>query len=376
MLTTLVSSAKNVRASVLSPDRMDSRVHPAEIVRNHQGNLEASIRSDCERRQLLFLRREAVSRYPASGLRAPDQRHGRLRREPMAPEYGARVHRSLHRRDAQACARHADLSRGDFLGLVRLDVSARVHRPWRDAKDEPRPRQIGVWRLFVIQVTLAHVARVDLDLVRADGASRAEARDSRATRVGRRHIADFLIVPIHHPRALHRPPAEPGDAKLDERPDWPFGWMDVEGLRHFDGTLRQRLPRLGDRYGMHAAEVFRNIEMGLESPAGVDLRSSQNLRAVGEPFTLEAITILDDPAAVDGLPDQIDCSVWRQTGRDRADLGARHRFGRFHGRQREGLQRGGRCFLRDGLSAFALSACGCGNRASARRQRKDGGGKG
>ena len=288
MLTTLVSIAKNVRASVLSPDLMDSVCMPPRSSGIDQRSLEPSIRGDGERRQMLFLRREAVARYPASGLRAPDQRHRRIRRKPVALEHRARLHRSLHRRDAQACARHADLGRRHFLRLVRLDISARPRRARSHAKDETGPRQVGVRRLLVIQVALAHVARVHLDLVRAHGAGRAEARHGRAARVGGRHIADFLIVPIHHPRALHRPPAETGDAKLDERPDWSFGRMDVEGLRHFDAALRQRRPRVGDGDGMHAAEIFRNGEVGRESPVGVDLRSSQDLRAVGELLSLES----------------------------------------------------------------------------------------
>jgi len=206
--------------------------------------------------------------------------------------------------------------------------------------------------LFVIQVALAHVARVHLDLVRAHGTGRAEPRHGCATRVGGRHVADFLIVPIHHPRAFHRSPSETGDAKFDERPDWSFGWIDLEGLAHFDGALRQCLSRVNDRDGMHAAEILWDAEMGRESPGAIDLRSSQDLRAVGESFPSKAVAILNDPAAVDGLPHQIDCSVWRQTGRGRIDLGARHRPGAFRGREREGRQPNGGC----GSSG---AACGC-----------------
>ena len=282
----------------------------------------------------------------------------------MAREHRARLHRPLPGRDTQACARDDNLGRGYLLRLVRLDIAARLRRARGDAKDEPGARQVRVWRLLVIQVALAHVARVDLDLVRAHGTGGAEPRHGRAARVGRRHVADFLVVPIHHPRALHRPPSETGDAKLDERADWPFRWMDLEGLSHFDGALRHCLSRVGDRDGMHAAEIFRDVELGRESPGGVDLRSSQELRAVAEPLPSKAVAILNDPAAGDGLPHQIDCSVWRQTGRDRMDLGARHRLGARRGRERESLQ-----------SAFVPAVSGCGNPVSTRRQRKDGGGE-
>ena len=239
-----------------------------------------------------------------------------------------------------------DVSRGHFCGWYGSTYPPAATAPGRDAKHEPRPRQVRVWRLLVIQIALAHVAGVDLDLVIAHGTGGAEPRDGRAARVGGRHVADFLIVPIHHPRALHRPPSETGDAKLDERADWSFGWMHLEGLRHFDAALRQRLARIGDGDGVHAAEVFRNGEMGRESPVGVDLRSSQDLRAVGEPLPSKAVTILDDPAAVDGLPHQIDRPVRRQTFGGRVDLGADHRLGGFRVRERQGLQPGGRRFFR------------------------------
>ena len=105
--------------------------------------------------------------------------------------------------------------------------------------------------------------------------------------------------------------------------------MHLEGLRHFDAALRQRLPRIGDGDGVHAAEVFRNGEVGGEPPGGVDLRSSQDLRALGEPFPSKAVAVLDDPAAVDRFPQQIDGPVWRQTVRGGVDLGADTGLSRF-----------------------------------------------
>src|SRR2546422_3734151 len=135
--------------------------------------------------------------------------------------------------------------------------------------------------------------------------------------------------------------------------------MHLEGLRHFDAALRQRSSRIGDGDGMNTAEIFRNGEVGLESPVRGNLRSSQDLRAVGEPFSSKAITILDDPSARDGLPDQIDRSVWRQTFRGRVDLGAHDRFGAFRRRELQWFQPGV-FFLRSGLSALGLSESGCG----------------
>ena len=61
MLTTLVSIAKNVRASVLSPDLIDSVCMPPRSSGIDSGRVEPAIRADGERRQLAFLRREAVA---------------------------------------------------------------------------------------------------------------------------------------------------------------------------------------------------------------------------------------------------------------------------------------------------------------------------
>src|SRR3989441_10569226 len=141
--------------------------------------------------------------------------------------------------------------------------------------------------------------------------------------------------------------------------------MHLDGLCYSVAAVPQRSSRSGDGDGMNTAEIFRNGEMGLESPVSGDLRSSQDLRAVGEPFSSKAITILDDPAARDGLPDQIDHSVWRQTFRGRVDLGAHDRFGGFRGRELQWFQPGRVFFLRRGLSALGLSASGCGNGGAA-----------
>ena len=74
MLTMLVSIAKKVRASVLSPDLTDSVCMPPRSSGIVSGASSRPSAADGERRQLEFLRREAVARDPAPGLRAPDQR--------------------------------------------------------------------------------------------------------------------------------------------------------------------------------------------------------------------------------------------------------------------------------------------------------------
>ena len=76
--------------------------------------------------------------------------------------------------------------------------------------------------------------------------------------------------------------------------------------------------------------------MSGQPAGGVYLRVSKDLRALGEPFPSKAVPVLDDPAAVNGLPQKIDGTVRRQTRGGGLDLGADDRFRLERERMREG----------------------------------------
>ena len=190
-------------------------------------------------------------------------------------------------------------------------------------------RQIRIGRLLVIEVRLPRPAGHYIDLVLADGTGRAEARDGRAVRTRRRDVAGLLVVPVHHPGALHRPPAEAVDAKLDGRADRPFLRRHLEGLCHFDAALRDRRLAVADENLVDAAEVFGDGEARLQRAVRVagDLRE----RALGLVVLLaaEVEVVLDHPAAVDGAPHEVERLVRGKTFGRRVDSGTDNGLGSF-----------------------------------------------
>ena len=151
----------------------------------------------------------------------------------------------------------------------------------------------------------------------------AKPRDRRAARVGGRDPSDFLVVPVHHPRALQRPPAESLDANFDRRADRAFSRVHLERLAHLD-------PTLGERHAVFRQRSPRERRRSLPgSGSGATpghrirlLRCARRPICVGELLPAEAVVVLDHPAAGHRSPDQIELSIGRQSFRARFDFSA------------------------------------------------------
>ena len=94
----------------------------------------------------------------------------------------------------------------------------------------------------------------------ADVACGAEPGNRRATRVGRRDPPDLLVVPVHHPRALERPPSKSFDSNFNRGADRTFGWEHLEGLAHIDPALGKGHAVFREEHLVNAAIVFGNPE--------------------------------------------------------------------------------------------------------------------
>ena len=92
----------------------------------------------------------------------------------------------------------------------------------------------------MIQVGVAGVAGVQLDLMFADRSAGAEPRDRGSARRDRRDPADLGVVPADHVGAFHRPPSETLDPDFDWRADRTFAGRDLESGLHLDAALRNR----------------------------------------------------------------------------------------------------------------------------------------
>src|SRR5262249_37291840 len=155
----------------------------------------------------------------------------------------------------------------------------------RDVESESRPRQVCVRGLLVIEITLTHVAGIDLHFVVAYRPCGSEPGDGGSSGIGCRHVADFLVVPIDRPRALHRAPAEAGDAEFDRRPDRSFRGVHLESLSDFDAPLSELHTRIGHDDVVNAAIVFRNRKVSAEPTVRSYLRPSKRSRTLGESFS-------------------------------------------------------------------------------------------
>src|SRR4029453_15635197 len=69
--------------------------------------------------------------------------------------------------------------------LIRFGVCSVRCTSRCDAKHEAGPGQVRVRRLLVIQVALAHISRVDADVMIANRSARPESRNRAAARIGR-----------------------------------------------------------------------------------------------------------------------------------------------------------------------------------------------
>ena len=201
----------------------------------------------------------------------PDDRHRCVGGKPARVERRARQHRALRRRHAQARA----FRRGHRLLGIGFGVRGGRHAPRCHAEHERGSRQVRVGRLFMIQIALTHVAGQHAELMLADRTGRAKTRDRRTVRVGRRDPAHFLVVPVDHPRALHRPPSEALHAKFDRRADGSFGGVHLERLADLDAALGERHAVVGDEQFVNAAVVFGNLEMRGQTAVVSRFRLSQ-----------------------------------------------------------------------------------------------------
>ena len=193
----------------------------------------------------------------------------------------------------------------------------------------------------MVQVPLTHPPGQDVDSVFTDGPGGAESCDRGAAGRRCRHPSDFLVVPIHYPCALQRPPAEAGDAQFDRRADGSFGRMYLEGLAHLNPALGNGRAAVGYQHLVHATVIFGNREVGRQTSARVDLGLGQRLGGVGEFLSAKMRVAFDHPATVHRAPEQRDFSIRWKAFCGRHDVGAGDRLPTLVVGQREKLRRGG-----------------------------------
>src|SRR5688572_22808026 len=139
-----------------------------------------------------------------------------------------------------------------------------------------------------------------------DGAGSAEPRDGRAPRVGCRDPPDLLVVPVHDPGALERPPSKSCHSNFNRRADRTFSWMHLERLAHLDPTLGKGHAVFREEHFVNAAIVFGNPE-GERYPAiRSHLHLSERPGCIGESLPTEAVILLDHPSSAHRSPDQIE----------------------------------------------------------------------
>ena len=94
----------------------------------------------------------------------------------------------------------------------------------------------------------------------------APAARNRATDEPRVSVAEthptLLVVPVHHPRALERPPSKSFDSNFNRSADRTFSRVHLERLAHLDPTLGKGHAVLREEHFVNAAIVFGNLEAG------------------------------------------------------------------------------------------------------------------
>ena len=295
-------------------------VQSPDVVRDAHRHVEHPVAADGHSREDVLLRRKAIAANPIADRGLPHEIQRRPAREAGGSQSCLGFDRALRRRHPDRRVGDVDLRGGQRLGLIRLR-GCRRHRgaPWRRAKSELRSGQIRDRRLFVVQVRLALVAGVDLDRMIPGRSRRAKPGHGRAAGASSGHPANLVVVPVHRPRAFHRPPPEPLDRELDRRPHRTGRWRQLEALRHLYPVLRNRAAIHDRHHVMHAAVVLRDGELRLEATVPIDREPSERRGGVRVLLSPEMVVVLDHPAARDRCPLQFDVRTGRQSRSRRGD---------------------------------------------------------
>src|SRR5262249_36852680 len=140
-----------------------------------------------------------------------------------------------------------------------------------------------------------------------------------SARSGGRHKTNGMVVPIDDPCALHCPPAETSDLKLNGCSYGSGQRTHLETLRHFDSILCHRLPLDDARHLVDSAVVFRNDEAPIEPTAGIDVDAAERRRGLRVFFALEMVIVFDHPAARH-------CSPLKLRGLPRRQISSHHAY--------------------------------------------------
>src|SRR5262245_35033227 len=151
------------------------------------------------------------------------------------------------------------------------------------------PGQIGVWRLFIVQITLGLISRIDFYRMIADGPNGAKTRYGRSASAGGRHKTDSMVIPVNDPGALHCPPAQAGDLELNRCSDRSGSRAHLKALRYFDSVLCDGFSVDDRRNFVHSAVIFWNHKTRIETTAGVDVEFADRCRGFLVSLSFEMI---------------------------------------------------------------------------------------
>ena len=159
----------------------------------------------------------------------------------------------------------------------------------------------------------------------ARGSCCAEPGDCRSLRSRSGDESHEVVVPVHHPRALHRPPAESLDSELERRAHRAGSRSQLKALCDLDAALCDWLP-VDERDDLvNTAVVFRDGEARVERSGAVDGELAERDRRVLVLLAAEAVVVLDHPAAGDRSPREVNCLARGQSGGLRDDVGSNSR---------------------------------------------------